>query len=180
MGETEDNVEFKSMPLNKKLDYIVKRLDEHDQKKTGTKKWSLPILTRMGMGKKKKRKGYVVFVNIGNNKAITFIKAPIVDNVALVNNVPHVVEPEDILIWKNKIPMVIQPQWSERPFSPKDHFNATKETGQSTTGWEYIMNFILKTQIQAKKEVKTGLIVIGVLVVIGLGWYLIKSGALSG
>lgn len=153
--------------------------DMKEVKKTGTTKWNLPFTTRIGMGKNKKRQGYVVFMNVGTNKAVTFIKAPVSDGVALVNNIPHVVEPEDILLWKNKIPIVIQPQWSERPFSTKDHFAETNKAGQNTAGWEYIMNFILKTQIQAKKSVPTGLIILGVIAIIGLGFYLVKSGALK-
>lgn len=157
---------------------VVKNLEELKQQKK-VKEWGLPFGARFGMGKAKKRKGYVVFVNIGTNKALTLIKAPISDGVALVNNVPHIVEPDDILLWKNKIPIVIQPQWSERPFSPKNHFAQTEKSGQNTAGWEYIMNFILKTQIQAKKSIPGGLIIIGVIALIGLGYYLIKSGALS-
>jgi hypothetical protein len=155
----------------------IKELKE--AKKSGTKKWNLPFGARVGMGKRKKRQGYVVFMNVNTNKAVTFIKAPIEDNVAIVNNIPHVVEPEDILLWKNKIPLVIQPQWSERPFSPKDHFKETVMNGQHTKGWQYIMNYINKTQIQTKKPVGFGLILIGILAVIGLGYYLMKSGALS-
>lgn len=153
--------------------------DLKEVKKTGTTKWNLPFTTRIGMGSKKKRQGYVVFMNVGTNKAVTFIKAPVCDGVALVNNIPHVVEPEDILLWKNKIPIVIQPQWSERPFSTKDHFTQATAAGQRSEGWEYIMNFILKTQIKEKKQAGIGLIIIGILAVIGLGWYLLKSGALS-
>lgn len=151
--------------------------DLKDIKKTGTKKWNLPFTARMGMGKRKKRQGYVVFVNLGLNSALTFIKAPIEEGVAMVNGVPHVVEPEDVFLYKNKIPMVIQPQWGERPFSKKDHFKQTVEAGQTTTGWEYIMNFILKTQVKAKKDTPIGLIILGGIAVVGLGWYLIKSGA---
>jgi len=61
-----------------------------EQKKI--KKWNLPFLARIGMGKKKKRKGWVVFMNIGQNKAVTFIKAQLDDHVAIVNDIPHVVE----------------------------------------------------------------------------------------
>ena len=164
--------------LKETLAEVAKNLEELKEAKK-VKKWNLPFAARTGMGKVKKSKGYVVFMNIGTNKAVTYIKAPVTDNVALVNNIPHVVEPEDILLWKNKIPMVIQPQWSERPFSPKDHFKQTQEAGQNTAGWEYIMNFILKTQIQAKKTIPTGLIIVGVIAVIGLGFYLIKSGAFN-
>lgn len=151
--------------------------DMKEVKKTGTKKWSLPFFTRAGMGKKKKRKGYVIFVNIGLNKALTFIKAPVEEGVAMVNNVPHVLSPEDIVIYKNKIPMVIQPQWSEKPFSIREHYNQTVEKGETTMGWEYIINYIMKTQIKAKKAISTGLIIIGVIAIAALGYYLIKSGA---
>jgi len=84
------------------------------------------------------------------------------------------------LIWKNKIPLVIQPQWSERPFSVKDHYDRTISAQQHSKGWQYIMNYIYKTQIKAKKSVPTGLIIIGVLALLGLGYYLIKSGAFKG
>lgn len=147
--------------------------------KKKVKKWNIPFTARIGMGKKAKRRGKVVFMNIGQNKAVTFIKAQLDDGVAMVNDVPHVVEPDDILIWKNKIPLVIQPQWSERPFSAKDHYDKTIAAQQHSKGWQYIMNYIYKTQIKAKKNVPIGLIVIGGLALIGLGYYLIKSGAFA-
>lgn len=161
-------------------DLVSEIKDMKEVKKTGTKKWNLPFMTRTGMGKNKKRKGYVIFVNIGLNKAVTFIKAPIEEGVAMVNNTPHVVSPEDILIWKNKIPMVIQPQWSEKPFSLRQHHKETVENNETSMGWEYIMNYILKTQIKLKKQISTGLIIIGVIAVAALGYYLIKSGAFHG
>jgi len=139
-------------------------------------KWRLPLKARF-LGRRKKRKGYCVFMNIGTNKAVTFIKAPIEEAVAMVNGVPHIVEPEDILIWKNKIPIVITPQWSEKPFSAKDHFAKTNEGGMNTMGWQYIMNFIATNQLKEKKKVAMGLIIFGVIALVGLGYYLIKSGA---
>lgn len=158
--------------VSSKLDALVK------EKKV--KKWSLPFTARMGMGKKKKRKGYVVFMNIGENKALTFIKAQVDDGVAMVNDVPHYVQPEDILLYKNKLPIVIQPQWSERPFSAKSHYDLVNNKSEGSLGWKYIINYINKNQITQKKSFPTGLIVIGVLAIIGLGYYLIKSGALKG
>ena len=140
--------------------------------------WRLPFKSRF-LGKRKKRKGYVVFMNIGMNKAITFIKAPIEEGVAMVNNIPHVINPDDILIWKNKIPIVIQPQWAERPFSAPRNFAETRANGETTEGWEYIMNYILKTQLKSKKDVPMGLIIFGVIALVGLAYYLIKSGAFS-
>ena len=172
-------MEEENKSLKETLADVAKKLDDLSQEKK-VKKWSLPFTARIGMGKKKKRKGYVVFMNVGLNKAVTFIKAPVTENVAMVNGVPHVVEPDDILIWKNKIPIVIQPQFAERPFSARRYFDETTKNGQTTEGWRYIMNYILNTQITEKKKFSGGLIIIGVIALIGLGYYLIKSGALSG
>ena len=150
----------------------LEALEEQKKIKTWQPPWS-----KRTIGKKKKRQGYVLFMNIAQNKSVTWIKAPVEEGVAMVNGVPHIIEPEDILLWKNKLPIVIQPQWSERPFSAKDHFAKTEESGMNTKGWEYIMNYIYKTQIKAKKAIGAGLIIIGVLVVGGLAWYLFKGGS---
>ena len=170
--------ENKTKGLRETLDDINNKLDRFEKlEEPQTKKWSLPFLTKFGMCKKKKRKGYVVFVNIGLNKAITFIKAPIIEGVAMVNGIPHVIEPEDILIWKNRIPMIIQPQFSERPYSAKHNYELVREKGEGTEGWQYIMNYLMNNQITDKKKMPVGAMIIGAIVIIGLGWYLIKSGA---
>ena len=163
--------------LKETLAEVSDKLDKLSEEKK-VKAWSLPWNVKM-LSKKKKRQGYVVFVNIGVNKAVTFIKAPIEEGVALVNGVPHVVDPKNILLWKNKLPIVIQPQWSEKPLDVSESYAEAKKNGQTTEGWEYIMNFILKTQIKVKKAISTGLIIIGIIAVVGLGYYLVKSGALQ-
>lgn len=140
-----------------------------------TGEWKLPWSKRF-LGKKKKRKGYVVFVNLGLNKAVTFIKAPISEGVAEVNGVHHVVSPEDIFLWKNKIPLVFVTQWAEKPINAKEHFKETQKNGEGTEGWAFIMNYMLKSQITAKKSIPWAPILIGALVLIGLGFYAMKSG----
>lgn len=171
--------EIKPLPgksLKESMADISEKLNSLTEEKKKVKEWKLPFLFRF-LGKKKKRKGYVVFMNIGLNKAITFIKAPIEEGVALVNNIPHMVHPDDILIWKNKIPIVIQPSWSEKPFSSREHFSETVNEGKGSMGWQFIMNYILKSQIKEKKNVPIGPIIIGSLVILGVGYYLLKSGA---
>jgi hypothetical protein len=118
-------------------------------------------------------------MNIGLNKAVTFIKAPIDEGVAMVNGVPHVVNTDDILIWKNKIPVVIQPQFSERPYSAHRHYETVMAKGEDTKGWQFLMNYILKHQIKPTKDTPWKAIIIGAIVVIGLGYYLMKSGVLK-
>lgn len=142
-------------------------------------KWKMPFKYRI-LGKKKKREGYVVAIKVGLNGAISFEKIRLDEQVALgEDNIPHTVYKDDVLIWKNKIPMVILPEWSERAWSPREHYQKTEENNESSKGWQYIMNFLKKNQIKEKKEFKTGTLIIGGIVVIGLIWYLIKSGAFS-
>lgn len=163
--------------LKEKLQSIADNLDKLVKEKE-VSKWSPPWKARI-LGKKKKREGYVVFVNLGENKAITFIKAPVSEGVALVNKIPHRVDPEDIFLWKNKIPMVIMPQWSEGALSAREHYKATQQVGNGSEGWQLIMNYILKNMITAKKNIPWGAIAIGALVLLGLGFYAMKSGVLS-
>ena len=169
-------IEKEPKSLKETLAEISEQLTDLKKKKK-IKLWSIPLKSRM-LSRKKKQEGNVVFMNIGENKSVTFIKAPIQDGVALVNGIPHVVEPEDILFWKNKLPIVIQPQWSIKPFSSKDHFKEATSSGQGTVGWEYIMNYIYRTQIKIKKAMSIGLIIFLVVAVIGGGYYLLSSGVI--
>ena len=164
-------------PLKEILAEAVASINElKEQKKV--KSWNIPFFKRK-LSKKKKKNGWVVFLNIGENKWGTFIKAPIEDGVAIVNGIPHVVNPEDIIMLKNNLGLVIQPQWSIKPFSPNQNAKETEEAGNGTKGWEYIMNYIYKTQIKTKKEGSMIVMIIVALIVIGGGYYLIKSGAFS-
>lgn len=167
-------MEEQQLSLKEKLAQIDEKLDELVAKKK-VKTWALPFSMRF-LGKKKKRKGYVIFMNIGMNKAVTFIKAPIEEGVAMVNGIPHVVDPKDILLWKNKIPIVIQPQFSEKPYSLEHHYERVRQDNEGTEGWTFILNYMLNNQLKEKKSVPMGMIIIGVLVVLGLGYYAMKSG----
>lgn len=163
--------------LKESLKNISEKLEELSKQKK-VKEWKLPFFTKLGMGKGKKRRGYVVFMHIGGNKAVTFIKAPVEEGVAMVNGVPHYVRPEDVLIWKNKIPLVIQPGWAESPFSPDDHYKMTEENNDGSKGWKYIMNYMSKDMMGTKKNIPWGLLIFGGIAAIALGYYLINSGML--
>ena|SRR3989304_1985253 len=171
----------KEKPLKDTLEEIASKLDSLTAAKA-VQEWKLPWTQRWSwnlFGKMLKRKGYVLFMHIGTNKAVTYIKAPVDEGVAMINGIPHVIHTDDILIWKNKIPMVIQPAWSEKPLSASQHFGETLKEGKGSMGWEFIMNYILKSQIKEKKSFSMGAVILGILVLIGVGYYVIKSGALS-
>lgn len=172
-----DEVNQQSKSLKESLAEIAASLDALKAEKK-VKEWRLPFLSRF-LGKRKKRKGYVLFMNVGLNKAVTFIKAPIEEGVAVVNGIPHVVDAKDILIWKNKIPMVIQPQWAEKPFSMEEHHKQTMDSGGGSMGWKFIMNYIYNNKIEQKKSMSPGVIIVGLLIIGGLAYYAYKSGVLG-
>ena len=169
----EENKSIKEVinELSSKLDSLV------EQKKA--KEWKLPWSARTGMGTKKKRKGYIVVMNIGLNKAVSFYKVPIQEGVIDVDGTPHVVRPDDILLWKNKIPMIVQPEWSEKPFKVRESVEETIANNEGTEGYKFIMNYLLRSQITQKKSIPVGYIIFGVIAIVGLGYYLLKSGALN-
>ena len=167
----------KEATLKETLAEVARTLTElKEQKKVKT--WNLPWSART-ISKKKRKDGWVVFLNIGENKWGTFIKAPIEDGVAMVNGIPHVVDPSDIIMLKKNLGLVIQPQWSIKPFSPNQNAIETEEAGNGTKGWEYIMNYVYKTQLKAKKSFNAGIVILIGLAVIAGGYYLMKSGAFS-
>ena len=142
-----------------------------------SKSWRPPFKARM-MSKKAKRKGFVVFIHVGRNKAISFIKAQLDEGVAIVNNIPHVVNSKDILLWKRKLPMVIQLESNEQPINldvDKEYSDA-KKAGLTTEGWQFIISKIRKDQIEAKKKMNMFIWIVIVLAIIAGGWYLIKGG----
>jgi len=170
-------MEEQKKSLVETLNNISKNLDALVAEKK-VKKWSLPWRARF-LGKKKKRKGYAVFMHLGNNKAVTFVKAQVEEGVAMVNGIPHVVSPEDIYIWKNKIPIVIQPEYSEHPLRASDHYEAVESKKEGSRGWLFFVNYMMKNQIKEKKQLKGGAIIVGVLLIAGIGYYLFKSGAFT-
>lgn len=164
---------------------IVERLSELEKQKQEnqahqSKKWNLPWKARM-LGKKKKKDGWVILQHIGVNKAVWFEKVPIDEGVAMGKDmIPHVVSSEDVMLWKNKLPIIIVPDFSLRPIRAGELYSETlKSESAGSMGWQFIMNYIYKTQIKEKKKVAMGMIIVIALVVIGVGYYAFKSGAFS-
>ena len=142
--------------------------------------WMVPFNIRF-MTRKAKRSGYIVLAHLGQNKAIWFEKVKIDEGVAIgKDGNPHVITSEDIFIWKNRLPMVLVPEFSKYPIRANELYKDTLATkGAGTMGWQWLMNYIYKTQIKEKKQVGMGVIVIVILVLLGLGYYAFKSGAFS-
>ena len=165
--------------LSKTLQSIDKKLEELKGKKeieetSFWSKWKFwENLTRGNI-----KRGWVNIVYISDNKNIRILKAPIDENVIMIDNIPHVINASDIYLHKNK-PTIIVPAWSIKPFSAEQNLKDTKEAGNSTLGWEYIMNYLKKTEIKAVKNMGVMIWIICGIIAIGGIYYLIKSGLFS-
>ena len=124
------------------------------------------------------KRNWVNIVYISDNKNLRILKAPIDENVIMIDNIPHVVNASDIMLHKGK-PTIIVPSWSLTPFSPSQNITETNNAGNSTRGWEYVMNYLKKTEIKAIKNAGAMMWIIGGIVVIGGLYYIIKSGWFS-
>lgn len=168
------------MDEEKTLRDIVKELSdkyEELEKQQKIKRFRLPFRARLG--KAKVKNNYVTIIFIQDNKAVKFMRAKIDEQVAEINGVPYYIPSDHIMNYKNK-PLIILPSWSMSAFNPNEHYAQTLQNPQySSKGWRYLMNYMNKTMIKAKKEFKIGAIIFVILIVGGIAWYAIKSGAFS-
>lgn len=162
----------KVVTLQENLKSIHSKLDELSEKKE-IEKADVPWYKRLTKGQAKKN--WVLVCYISENKGINFIKAQIDEGVILINGIPHTVSSDEIMMYKNK-PFIIVPSWSIKPFSAHQNLMETKEAGNSSLGWEYIMNYMKKTEIKAIKNAGMIMWIILGIVVIGGAYYFIQRG----
>jgi len=165
--------------LSQTLQNIDKKLKELTDKKqieeiSFWNKWKFwENLTRGNI-----KRNWVQIIYIQDNKNLRILKAPIDENVIMIDNIPHTINAGDVFLHKRK-PTIIVPSWSLKPLSPEQNLKDTKEAGNSTLGWEYVMNKMKKDMIKNVKNM--GVMVWIIVGVIGIGgiYYLIKSGLFS-
>lgn len=165
--------------LKDTLKGIEGKLDDLTKKKD-IKKWNLWSKWKFweNIGKNKVKKNWIKIIYISDNKNLSTLKAQIIENVILIDNVPHVVKASDICLHKGK-PTIIQPAWSVQPFSPEQNQKETEENGKSSKGWKYLMNYLKSTEIKSVKNMGTIAWIIGIVLVVGGIYYAIKSGMFS-
>lgn len=130
------------------------------------KKFNLPFKARLSKGKVKK--GYATVAVIRENKAIDFIREPIVDGtIKLDGDTFHAVSDEDIFLYKNK-PFIFQAKNKLNPHNPLSGKN-------ETYGQKYIMARMEGDKIVGKKKIGWG-ISIGALIIIAVIAYALIAG----
>lgn len=150
---------------------------EELEKEKKVKKFKIPFKGKLS--KRKVKNNYVTIMYIQDNKEVKFMRAQIDEQVAEINGEPKYIPSDHLMTFKGK-PLVIQPSWSMSALNPNEHYQETmKRPEYSSKGWRYLVNYMNKTQIKAKREMKIGAIILMAVVVGGIAWYAIKSGAFT-
>jgi len=148
---------------------------EKQKSEKKTKSFRIPWSARVG--KNAIKRGYVTVCYVEENKGVSFFKAPIVEGIFKdKKDIPHIGTPDYILNYKNK-PLIIQPSWSQYPWSPTQHFNQTIESKTSSHGWRLLANNLESTTIKPKGGMggMGGWLMI-LLVLGGVAFYFLRGG----
>jgi hypothetical protein len=134
---------------------------------------------RTKLGKKKMKRGYIVVVEIGENKSVNIRKEPVVDGTVKLSDTLHAVSDLDIFLYQpilgKSIPMIFQPKVRLNPWNPlRDHVEGENET----YGQKYVMARMEGDKLSLKKP--TSIITwILVLAAVGAGIYVVATGGFS-
>ena len=171
----QEEIKEKSVkPLKDTLKELTDRIETvEDKKKSKKLRFNLPWNAKPNA--KQLKNNWITLLYVGENKNAVFIKAPIIEGVILVDGVPHVPKAGSIIYYKGK-PMIIQPSWNTEPFMPDADYERAKADGTMSTGWKLILNRYKNEAIAVKKSFGMGTIVIGIIVLIAVGYLAIKGG----
>jgi hypothetical protein len=135
------------------------------EKQKKIKKFKIPYKAKLN--KSNLKKGFVTVAVIENNKAIDFIKEPIIDGTIKLKDTYHAVEDYSIYSYNGK-PFIFQAKSKLNPYDPLDG-------PHETYGQKYIMARMEGDKITAKKSLGWGL-GIGLLVIVGIVIYFVLTG----
>lgn len=137
------------MGLQEDIDRKIK--EQLDLQKVKEKKWKFPWGKRVGRSQKKKN--YVTVLNVHENGHYDFKKYQITDQTVMHSLVPRLATAEHVLFDKKGNPMIILPDWSVEPFSPKQHFDKSMENGSNTKGFKVLLSRMESNKIEEKKGI---------------------------
>lgn len=144
-----------------------------DKPKLKKKKFGMPFRGRVG--KQKARKGWVSVIKVMDNKVIDFEKQQVVDQTVMVDEVPRVVMPGNILSYRGKPAVVISTN-SVTPVDFDKLHQSVENSQLSVKGHKLLLARMLGEVIQAKKKMNMAIIFGLLVVLIAGGYFLSKQG----
>ena len=151
--------------MNKKFDELV----ESKQ----AKNWKMPWKARIGRIKAKKNWTTVLFIN--DNREVKFMKLQIDEQTVKADGTPRIASTDYMMTYKRK-PFIIIPSWSVKPFSPVDNYEEAEKENMLAVGYRLLLNKMKSEVIKPKMSMSWGLIIVGILILGGVAYYLLKGG----
>jgi len=188
---------FKPTGLNKRLKEMEEKLEQYEKyfegeetpkqsgwdkflgKKSMKKEFKLPRKVTTGKRRKLKQ-NYAIVLYIFSNGYADFFFEPIIDDKIYIRQTDkyHAATSEYVIRHK-EFPMIIQPEWSLVPFSPREHSIETTEKGEVSFPQRFLIRVMKEAQLGKPKGFggKTLLwIIIGAIVVLYLITQVITGG----
>jgi len=154
----------------------IKKFMSKDDVKDKEKKFRFPFGKRVGRSQKKKN--YLTVLLLNENGTYNFKKYQINEQTIMHELIPRLATTGHVMFNKKGNPMVILPNWSVEPFSPKSHFEKSLEDGSNKKGFQILMNKMKSEQLSAKKSMGNVLKwVIGLVIAAIIGYALLTGGA---
>lgn len=148
------------------------RLEELLEQKE-IRRWKIPFRARVG--KKNIKKNWVSIMYIQNNGGARFLKARIKEGVVIIDDIPHVVSNDYIILYKNR-PIIIVPEWSIEPFNPKADFDQANKDKRYSIGWRILANYLEAGGLKEKRKLGPIVWILFILLVVGaVAYYFFKA-----
>ena len=153
----------------------IKKLMTDQKEGIKEKKFRFPFGKRVGRSQKKKN--YVTILLLNENGVYDFKKYQITEQTIMHDLIPRLATAGHVMFNKKGNPLVILPEWSVDPFSPKSHFDKSLEDGTNIKGFAILMNKMKSEQISAKKTMGNLFKwIIGAAVAAVIGYALVTGG----
>jgi hypothetical protein len=143
----------------RKLNESVGKLAEGGEKKP--REFKLPFSKRVKGASAKKN--YATVMLIQENGEVTFKKEKIDNQVIHIDGVPRIATGDMVLRYK-KNPMIIQPSWSVKPFSPTENYADTEKQNLNVKGYKLLMTIMKQEAISKKTSFGWGLAILGLII----------------
>ena len=159
--------------IKEKLDKLIE-INTKQLEQKQTKKWKMPGVGKLN--KKQIKKGFVTYFIIRANRRLDIVKVPIDEGVTMVDGIPRLATTDHVLFDAKGAPIVIQPEWSVKPFSPEDNYEQTVREENSAAGAKLLMNKMEKEALDLTKKKGLGggnwivYIIIAIVAILGIAY----------
>jgi len=155
---------------------IREEIEQVTKEKEGLvkKKFKFPFGKKVGKGQKKRN--YLTTLILNENGVYDFQKYQVMDQTIIHGVIPRLASAGYVMFDKKGNPLLILPNWSVEPFSPKEHYEDSLIKGTNTTGYRLLLDRMENSKTDVKKKMSgIGKMVIG-LVVGAIILYALLSG----